>query len=176
MKSSKILFIILTLAFFSCSQNTTKEDTTEIQEENVSTAIIYVDELLNNPDDFVGQKIQLTGLVTHVCKHSGKRLHLTSAESNNMIRVEAAEGINQFQRELEGSNIVVEGVMQKEVINEDYIAKWENERKGEGHESHEEANHEETEEQVLNMKKRLADSGKDELVTYWVDGNSFKAE
>lgn len=177
MKPSNLLLIILVIGLFGCSGTSNKEQNAQVLDEEVQVAAtVNVDDLLQDPDKFIGQKIQITGLVTHVCKHSGKRLHLTSAETNQMIRVEAAEGINQFQRELEGSNIVVAGIMQKEVINEDYLAKWENELKGESHESHSEAEQMENEEQIKNMRQRLADSGQSELVSYWLDGNSFTAE
>jgi hypothetical protein len=173
MKSIKILLFILFAATFACNEKTQSDSSTEeITDIEVVENIIVVDDLLENPDAYVGKIVEIEGLVTHVCKHSGKRLHLTSTASNKMIRVEAAEGITQFNRELEGSDLVIAGMVQKQVIDENYLAKWETEISGKG-ENHDHSNDEEQSEQLKSMRKRLEESGKSELVSYWVDGNSF---
>jgi len=173
MKSIKICLIILLTITFACNEKPQSDNANEeIAEIEVVENVIVVDEFLNDPDAYVGKIVEIEGLVTHVCKHSGKRLHLTSTESNKMVRVEAAEGITQFDRELEGSDLVIAGLVQKQVIDEDYLAKWETEISGKG-ENHDHSMDEEQSEQLNSMRKQLEASGKSELISYWVDGNSF---
>ena len=174
MKSTKFLFFVLISLFFACNEKSGSESTSaENADVEVVETVVLVADLMNDPDVYVGKVIELEGLVTHVCKHSGKRLHLTSAATNEMVRVEATGDISQFQRELEGSDVRITGLVQKEVIDEDYLSKWENElaSKGEDHDHSEGA---EESEQISNMRKRLEDSGQDQLVSYWVDGTSFE--
>ncbi len=170
-------FALLSLIFiFSCQQNQQTGENT-IADNNINTTnAVKVDDILDAPDQYAEKEILISGLVTHVCKHSGKRLHLTSPETNVMIRVEATGDINQFERELEGNEITVKGIFRKQVIDEDYLAKWENENPaGEGmHEEHNEMEEEENTEQINNMRKRLEESGEDRLISYWLDGTSFK--
>jgi hypothetical protein len=90
-----------------------------------------------------------------------------------MVRVEATGDITQFERELEGSDVRIMGLVQKQVIDEDYLAKWENEMAIKG-EDHDHSEGEEESEQINNMRKRLEESGQDQLVSYWVDGTSFE--
>ena len=174
MKSIKFLFFVILSLLIACNEKPgDKSSSAENTDTEVVETVVLVDDLMNDPDAYVGKVIELEGLVTHVCKHSGKRLHLTSAATNKMVRVEATGDINQFERELEGSDVRIKGLVQKQVIDEDYLAKWENEmaNKGENHDHSEGA---EESEQINNMRKRLAESGRDQLVSYWVDGTSFE--
>ena len=173
MKSIKFLFLVLMTLFFACNEksggSSSSADITDIE---VVENVVLVDDLMSDPDAYVGKVIEVEGLVTHVCKHSGKRLHLTSAATNEMVRVEATGDINQFERELEGSDVRITGLVQKQVIDEDYISKWENEMANKG-ENHDHSESTEESEQITNMRKRLENSGQDQLVSYWVDGTSF---
>ena len=173
MKSIKFFLFVILAAAFACNEKTSNNNTSEDAEVMTIETVVLVDDLLTDPDAYIGKIVQVEGLVTHVCKHSGKRLHLTSTASNDMIRVEATGDITQFERELEGSNVRITGLVQKLVIDEDYIAKWENEKAKKG-ENHDHGPGEEEAEQVKNMRKRLAESGEDQLVSYWVDGTSFE--
>ena len=174
MKSIKFLFVVLLSLFIACTEKSgDNSSSSENTEAEVVETVVLVDDLMQDPDAYVGKVIELEGLVTHVCKHSGKRLHLTSAATNKMVRVEATGDINQFERELEGSDVRIKGLVQKQVIDEDYLSKWENEMANKG-EDHDHSEGEEESEQINNMRKRLEESGQDQLVSYWVDGTSFE--
>ncbi len=175
-----IHFFIYALIFFVIACNNPKKQDNNFSDQSADSPVevVMVDQILENPDEYIDKKVKVEGLVTHVCKHSGKRLHLTSKSSSNMIRVEAAEGINQFERELEGNDIVVEGIFHRQIIDEDYLAKWENEgMEGEGvHKEHSAAVSEANEELIQNMRTQLAESGKEQLVSLWIDGNNFQVK
>jgi len=174
MKSIKFLFLVLISLFFACNEKPgSSGSSADNADVEVIETVVLVDDLMSDPDAYVGKVIELEGLVTHVCKHSGKRLHLTSAATNEMVRVEATGDITQFERELEGSDVRITGLVQKQVIDEDYLSKWENEMASKG-ENHDHSESVEESEQITNMRKRLEDSGQDQLVSYWVDGTSFE--
>ena len=154
-----------------------KEDKTALKSPVVPIEVKDIDDLMVNPDQYDGQLIRVSGLVTHVCKHSGKRIHLASPESNNWIRVEATGNIKNFQRELEGSNIVVEGEFKKLVIDQEYLVKWEGELEhGEAHfeDGHEADNNPEAERGLLeNMRQRLSESETGQIISCWIDGIQY---
>jgi len=178
MKTAQIIIYASIFFIFSCTGANQSEKDNSNETQSSELQIVHVDQIIENPDAFVDKKVKVEGLVTHVCRHSGKRLHLTSVSSNKMIRIEAAEGINQFERELEGNDIVVEGVFHKQVIDEDYLAKWENEgMEGEGvHMEHNSGEEEAKAEQIQNMRNQLKESGENQLVSLWIDGNSFQVK
>jgi hypothetical protein len=113
----KIIILGLIVLFWSCNQqpqqqntesNLNTEETTEL-----TKAVITVDDLIASNDSLLDQTIIVEGLVTHVCKHSGKRLHLNGAIEDHKVRVEAMGDIDHFERALEGSTILVTGVLKR---------------------------------------------------------------
>ena len=155
MKSIKFLFFVLLSLFIACNEKSgDNSSSSENTDAEVVETVVMVDDLMQDPDDYVGKVIELEGLVTHVCKHSGKRLHLTSAATNKMVRVEATGDITQFERELEGSDVRITGMVQKQVIDEDYLSKWENEMANKG-EDHNHGEGEEESEQINNLRKKV---------------------
>ena len=173
MKSIKFFLLISFILFSACNDRSSNSSSSGDTGADRIESVILVDDLLKDPETFVGKEVEIEGLVTHVCKHSGKRLHLTSAATNKMIRVEATGDITQFERELEGSDVRIKGLVQKLVIDEDYLAKWENEMSSMA-EGHDHSEDEAETELLANMKMRLENSGQDRVVSYWVDGTSFK--
>lgn len=170
----RIIFLALIVSFaFGCSNNQNKSTEASDQQmviEEVST--IDVVSLLADAEAFDGKEVLLTGTVVHVCKHSGKRLHLMAADDKTKIRVEAGD-IGQFERELEGSNIVAKGIFRREVIDEAYLAKWAGELGKEGeHKSHEEQ--EEEKGKIKMYRGMMKETEEGYLENFWVDGISFE--
>ena len=178
MKTVQFIIYVLVFVVFAC--NNPKKSDNDLSDESAESPVevVMVDQILENPEAYADKKVKVEGLVTHVCRHSGKRLHLTSKSSSNMIRIEAAEGINQFQRELEGNDIIVEGIFHRQIIDEDYLARWENEgMEGEGvHMEHNSAETEANQELIQTMRRQLEESGNEQLVSLWIDGNSFQVK
>lgn len=144
------------------------------QAETVAQEVQTVDvvSLLENAAEYDGKEVMITGTVTHVCKHSGKRLHLMAADEKTKIRIESGE-IGQFERELEGSDIVAKGVFRREVIDEEYLAKWADELGKEGdHKSHEEQ--EEEKGKMKRYREMMKETEDGYLENFWVDGISFE--
>ncbi len=171
--------ILYLLAFLSVSVACTNSQ--KSNEEQVLTAtnldeipVITVESLLAHPDDYDGKQVRITGMVTHVCKHSGKRLHLLGSDEKTRVRLEAGE-IGQFDRSLEGSNIIAIGVFRREVIDEAYLAKWSEElTKGEHNDHDSEDEREEEVDKMNRYRSMMKESEKGYLENFWVDGLSFE--
>lgn len=128
---------ILTLALAAliltaCGKTEESNDT----DANIQT----VSQLLESPEQYIDKEITLEGTVTHVCKHGGRRLHLTDLEPNVKIRIEAPEDMPAFARELEGSDIVVTAILRETRIDKADLDEWEAEvREGMERENHDHA-------------------------------------
>lgn len=115
----KIIFLFFLVVVMACQSK--KQPTSEKQEvpeivEHTKLAndtIWTVDALTKTSDSLLNREVRVEGLVTHVCKHSGKRLHLTGNSEDVKIRVEAMGNIDQFERALEGSTIIVKGILRQ---------------------------------------------------------------
>ncbi len=159
-----------------CSGPSKKQETENVNAEAVADEItvLNVESLLENIEAYDGKEVAITGTVTHVCKHSGKRLHLMGADEKTMVRLEAGE-IGQFDRELEGSDIIAKGVFKREIIDEEYLAKWANELNKEGdgqHLSHEELDEEKS--KLENYRSMMLESEDGKIENIWIDGLSFE--
>ena len=171
----RIIFLTLIVSLiFACSGNNNKS--TEVAEQQAvnieETSEIDVVSLLADAEAFDGKEVLLTGTVVHVCKHSGKRLHLMGADEKTKIRVEAGD-IGKFERELEGSSIVAKGIFRREVIDEEYLAKWAGELGKEGeHKSHDEQ--EEEKGKIKRYREMMKETEEGYLENFWVDGISFE--
>ncbi len=137
-----------------------------------SDKVFAVQELMGDPDPMIDKMVRVQGTVTHVCRHSGKRLHLVDLESEQMLRLEAGDKIVRFERELEGSDIIATGILRKQVIDDNYIKSLGKENHGEGHHN-EEGTESENEERAANFRAMLENSGEQEIVMYWLDGEAF---
>lgn len=117
---------LVVLAISACKNN-------QSNEMAVPEATVYeVPELLSIAFDSLNKEVQVTGLVTHVCSHSGRRCFIEDTTGEHSIRVEATDSIGRFDRELMGSEITVTGFIKEERLSTDYINNWELELKEQG--------------------------------------------
>lgn len=125
----KKLFYLLIPAmfFFACNNAETKKTDDECcdkKEGCCGTAckdMVTVDSLLTNLDSFVDKKIKVCGKCSHVCQESGRNIFLTSPDVDSLMVIgKAGEGIDKFDSELAGKNIMLIGTLKKvEVESED---------------------------------------------------------
>ncbi len=120
------LFAIALIAglFASCGGNTEKKETADADDANVQTEIpvLTIAEFYDQAGDYVDMEIQVEGIVDHICKHGGKRLLLVSEEGDVHI-----DGDERFDEALEGSEIVVTGIIDEFKVDEAYCLKLEEE-------------------------------------------------
>lgn len=176
MKLTIYLFAVVFTLASACTSNDKKANDAVASAEVVSTnsEVHDVAEVLTNGDNYHQKEVVLKGTVVHVCKHSGKRLHLMSTDEKTKVRVEAG-AIGKFEKELEGSDIVVTGTFVQEVIDEEYLAKWSEEMKGDHDGEHK--SHDETEEERGKMERyrdMMKESPDGKITNRWVEGISFE--
>ncbi len=107
---SSLLFVFLV----NCT-NTKKADDSQLAMHEIP--VVTVENLLAQPEAYDGKEVKISGMVTHVCKHSGKRLHLAGTDQSTKIRIEAGS-VGQFERELEGSDIIATGIFKGELVDD----------------------------------------------------------
>ena len=124
----KILFLFVITAFIASCNNTQSPSTDtegseqEMTAELVTLAIVDFD---NEAGNLVGKEVQISGLVNHACKHGGKRMFLIDTETEQTVKIEAGENIASFDAELEGSEVIVNGIINELIIDEAYLIEWE---------------------------------------------------
>jgi hypothetical protein len=157
--------IVLALFFSACSKTDKSSATTVNASESVPPVlkVLTVSELLANPGTYDGSEIALKGTVVHVCKHSGKRLHLLGSDEASQIRLEAG-AIGQFDKSLEGSEIIARGIFHLGVHGQGQHAGGNME------------NHDGTDAQGTGKGKMMmeGESEPGEMQGDWVDGISFE--
>ena len=193
MKKFFLSIVLLGLFATACVNNDVKNEATA--EEGIEVAVDEIalvsltdfDSLASN---YVGKKIQLEGTIDHICRHGGQRAFIVVPESDTRVKITPDETIAAFNTELEGSQVIVVGVVEEQRIDETYIKEWEEEikagalttdDKGEGthlggnvEKGGEGADLDEEMEKVNNLRQSLLDSGSDHLSFYSVMCTSFK--
>jgi hypothetical protein len=124
----KKLFYLLIPAmfFFACNNAETKkgdEKCCDNTEDCSSTCkdMVTVDSLLANLESFVDKEVKVCGKCSHVCQESGRNIFLTAPDVDSLMVIgKAGEGIDKFDSNLAGKNIMLIGTLKKvEVESED---------------------------------------------------------
>ena len=74
--------------------------------------VVAIDELLANPNDYVGQKIRVDGVITGVCKKRGCWVQITDPDSGDGVRIKVEDGVIVFPYEAMGHEAQAEGVFE----------------------------------------------------------------
>ncbi len=78
---------------------------------NPEALTVSVDELLANPEKYLDKKIDMSGLVVHTCKKSGKKMFMIGSNDSISVKVVASEKISKFDLSLEGSKVIASGML-----------------------------------------------------------------
>jgi len=60
----------------------------------------------------VGKEVEIKGMVVHVCKHGGKKLFIIGEDPEKRVKITTSEKVSIFEPELEGSTIMVTGIIE----------------------------------------------------------------
>jgi hypothetical protein len=150
---------------------------TRAASENVTTIVpaYGLDSLLLVAADLVGERASVRGVVTHTCKHSGKRCFIVGESGTASFRVEATGEIGGFNRELVGSEIRVKGVVRERRLTTEFLDQHEkevNEQKTAEDGSAESCAAEL--ENIQQMRAWMKEHGKDYYAIYYMDGESYE--
>jgi hypothetical protein len=127
MLKKSFFILVMALFVFSCNSDTkslTEEATSD--ETTTETTTLKVEDFETMAANFVGQKILISGTVDHTCKHSGKRMVILGENPDYSVKIEAGE-VDQFNRELEGSDVSVLALVTEMRMDRDYLDNWEQE-------------------------------------------------
>lgn len=102
------------LAFSGCIGNSQKDTLT-------------IDNLLSNPEKYIGQPVTVEGLATHICAKSGMKLFLQDSSDTQSIRVESDSTLGKFNEACIDNKVVVKGTLVEERITEADLQKMEQE-------------------------------------------------
>jgi hypothetical protein len=186
-----LLFLAFGALVVSCSNS---QKNTSGKEADGSDTIkepvtITVNEFLAKADDYVGKEIKIQGTVSHTCKHGGKRMFIFDDNEDNRVKIEASESVASFDASLEGSDVLVSGLLKELVIDEAYLTEWEQEVNAEMDEPEMESDttavaqheggglgeaadqgtHVSALESIAEYRKQIKESGKDHLSFYSVE-------
>ena len=179
----KILFSLLIVsAFYACTNNNSNNETTNDSDSTkVDTTINAVNEDADIPvvalsdfdkdaGNFVGKKIEVTGLVDHVCKHGGKKILLVNDSSDVHVESET-----RFEDTLVGNTVSVIGIVKEFKVDEAYCQKMEKEELNEHSEGKDKEEMKERKQQMLKFyRDSMKNAGVDHLSFYSLEFVSFK--
>jgi hypothetical protein len=127
----KLMLLLLPAMFlFACNNDSSTDaeadekccDKEEQCEKKCKNAI-SVDELMENLEENVDKEVTVRGVCTHICDHSGKNIFVNSKLDDEILIVgKAAEGVEKFDKALEGKEVMVIGkLITVELENEEEI-------------------------------------------------------
>ena len=171
---------------FSCG---TKEKTNDDASAEKESAVLSVDKIMADIENFVEKDVVVKGLVNHVCSHGGKRMFILGENPDMALRITPNNDLGVFEKELEGSTVIIKGVLKELIIDQDYIDQLEKEiAEGVDNEAlhdHSGGDHNEDEEsevdsskikQVEQMKADIAESEKGFVAQYWIEASEVKVK
>lgn len=191
MKKLFYIFAIIAISSFAFSCGNTENNEGD-GKDSLTSEITSVDSFLATPEKWAFNDIIITGTVSHVCRHSGKKLFLFGTNTNNTVKVNAGGESTSFDLALEGSDVEITGkVIEDARIDEKYLNDWENEIKtavddgsikvctadgqalnGQGKATEEKADSNAVADpyaDVKAMRQKLAESGKTYIAVYSID-------
>ncbi|MFW5644545.1 MAG: hypothetical protein ACOCZL_01405 [Bacteroidota bacterium] len=123
MKSLSYFFLIsFVILLTACNQANEQKSSPENNQ-----VLLSIDDFYERADEYIGEEVTISGLVTHVCKHGGQKLFITSSETNEALRIDVGEEISEFDIKLEGSEAEFTGMIH--LMDEDFFARAEAEEK-----------------------------------------------
>lgn len=183
---------LISLIIVACGSNQKNEQQTQ-DETNVieEPVVVTIEDFDKQVAELVSKKIKVEGTVDHVCHHGGKRMFLVKENTDGRVKVVTGEEMPAFNIDLEGKDVVVIGIVDELIIDENYLSEWEKELmmkadeefaegEGVGHgdgtghdgtkmgEEADQGTHIPGMEQIEKYREMIAESGKDKLSFYSV--------
>jgi hypothetical protein len=93
---------------------------------------VPIPDLLSDPDDYVGEKVRIDGVITGVCKKRGCWMQLTDPETGQGVRIKVEDGVIVFPYTAMGHRGSAEGIFEAVKLTPEQIAARE-ERKHAAH-------------------------------------------
>lgn len=125
----KKLLFLLAISIIVFGNNTGCKNRSK-QSADSTKVSITVDSFLATPEIWAGKDVVIIGTVSHVCRHSGKKLFLFGANAEKTVKVNAGGDFSTFDIKYEGTDVEIKGtVIEDEKIDANYLNDWEKEIK-----------------------------------------------
>lgn len=184
-KLTYLSFVALGAILFACGTNSASGVQGEVEP-------FSVDALLVSADTLVGDTVDVKGLCTHTCAHTGLRMFLQGDNAGGSIRIDSGT-LGKFDTTCVRQVVKVRGVVVEERIDEQYLQNWEKsvaESQAEEHGDAEEGCSTEksargevantTEQRIADFRTRISErleaEGKEYLSFYSVTALSYEKE
>lgn len=106
-------FLILSMAMIAMAAAPVMAGDSESYGDGVTLdEAVAIDVLLDNPNDYVGRKVRVDGVITAVCKKRGCWMQVTDQESGNGVRVKVEDGVIVFPYTSMGHEAQAEGIFE----------------------------------------------------------------
>lgn len=178
----KVLGILaITTIMFSCGNKEQKQEGNSEKE----IALVTVDGVSADIQSFVDKEIHIKGTVNHVCKHGGKRMFIMGTDPEVAIKITPNDEIGIFEKELEGSNVIVTGIVKELRIDEEYVKNLETElASGADNEAihdhsagtHDEEAENEKKAQIDAMRSQIAETESGYYSQFWIEASKFEVK
>lgn len=106
-----IAFLLLT-ATFTQAKTTLFGQGVQLQETT------KISDLLANPDDYLGKRVKVSGMVLEVCAKRGCWIYLASDKPYEKIQIKVTDGVIVFPMDASGKQATVEGVVEELKLSE----------------------------------------------------------
>lgn len=117
MLRSLLSFVIAALFFTACAKQEDVKKAEAKVDEVTQVAIEVFDSLAVN---LVGKPVEIKGTVIHVCKHGGTKCFVIGEDEKTKLKVDAGS-IEKFEKELEGSDVILRGVVAELRVDKEYL-------------------------------------------------------
>lgn len=166
---------VLILGFTSCGNKQTADKTVETETEVVDMQKAKcVEDILADAENNVGKEIVLKGFVDHTCTHSGRRCFILGKDGTTTIRVEAKGNIGGFNRELNGSEIAVKGILRESRLSKEYINQMEKEIEENKDSKDAEESCDSEMKNIQTMREWMKANNKDSYSVYFIEGLDYE--
>ncbi len=177
------LTFAIIIAFSSCSNSGKSESENKDSVAVDNLTLISVADFDKKAAEFVDKEVKIEGTVSHICKHGGKKMFLFTPP-NEDIMVEITSETS-FSADIEGSDVVVKGIVREERVTAEEITEMEknvtgtscsteSKDKSQGEVKPTEDEIQNNKELVNYYKELLKDSGSDHISFYSLECKSFE--
>lgn len=117
MKNLVLTSTLVMLLSICCTYKSTGQHLTKIS----------ADSLISNIEKYCNTKVELEGLIIHVCSFNGKKMKL-KADSGEIIKIVPFDSNSHFDSSFYGKRVRILGVVKESRIEKSYIGKVEKEK------------------------------------------------
>lgn len=106
-----ILWAAALIMLVSCNQSGNKPGSDAASGDRADILTATVEEIVAQPAEYEGKEVAVSGMVTHVCRHSGQKCFVLGEDGETQLRVVTGGDIDEFLIDMEGSKIAFRGVV-----------------------------------------------------------------